>query len=452
MQALLQQAENVNRFAGIGRCRALQAGKCQQVIDQNLHALRLFRHEVQVAPGLVGIQRDALQRFNETRQHGQRGSDFMGDVGNEIAPHTIGLLLQGDIVREQQPLAIAECEKLDRQPHRVVQGVVASVNRDALFATGSQPVVDELRIAHEMNDVLLQVSRIAESEVFSCDQIEPLHSAQVVEQHDANGQRLNGVQKGREPFLRLRDLLCMPMLKGEGGIREVVPEFSGSWRGAQIGFLQPAQHAQPQDVVKDDPYAQHQQGHRQHPERSIGMTAPVQHQSQSQSDGLGNQQPGDFPIHGDDGMRGMGTWSSCTNARFIAFCMQAGIVAAGRTSALDSGNAIARAADGFDHVRRIVHRFAQAFDVHVDRAFFNGYVVAPDAIQQLGAAVHAFCMLHQIVQQLEFGRAQMDGPIGVLHAVRCGVEREIAKRDGGVGCFGRLAAQNCAHARQKFLG
>jgi len=109
--------------------------------------------------------------------------------------------------------------------------------------------------------------------------------------------------------------------------------------------------------------------------------------------------------------------------------MQAGIVAAGRTSALDSGNAIARAADGFDHVRRIVHRFAQAFDVHVDRAFFNGYVVAPDAIQQLGAAVHAFCMLHQIVQQLEFGRAQMDGPIGVLHAVRCGVEREIAKRD-----------------------
>ena len=58
-------------------------------------------------------------------------------------------------------------------------------------------------------------------------------------------------------------------------------------------------------------------------------------------------------------------------------------------------------------------RLAQALDVHVDRALLDEHVVAPDAVEQLRAAVHALGMRHEEVQQPELGRAELDSVVAV---------------------------------------
>ena len=52
-------------------------------------------------------------------------------------------------------------------------------------------------------------------------------------------------------------------------------------------------------------------------------------------------------------------------------------------------------------------RLAQPLHVHVHRALLDEHVVAPDAIEQLRAAVHALGVRHQEVQQAELGRAEV---------------------------------------------
>ena len=44
----------------------------------------------------------------------------------------------------------------------------------------------------------------------------------------------------------------------------------------------------------------------------------------------------------------------------------------------------------------------------VDGALLDEDVVAPDPVEQLGAAVHALGMGHEEVQQPELGRADLD--------------------------------------------
>ena len=48
-------------------------------------------------------------------------------------------------------------------------------------------------------------------------------------------------------------------------------------------------------------------------------------------------------------------------------------------------------------------------------------MVAPDFVQQLRAAVDALGVLHQVVQQLEFGRPQLQRLALPAHAVGGGV-------------------------------
>lgn len=84
--------------------------------------------------------------------------------------------------------------------------------------------------------------------------------------------------------------------------------------------------------------------------------------------------------------------------------------------------AVACTAHGLDHATSFAQGFAQAFDVHVYRAFFNIGMLAPYVMQQFRAAVYPFGVLHEIVQQLEFGRSQLDRLPGVLYPVGAGIQ------------------------------
>ena len=65
--------------------------------------------------------------------------------------------------------------------------------------------------------------------------------------------------------------------------------------------------------------------------------------------------------------------------------------------------------------------------MHVDGARLDIDVVAPDRVQQLLAREHPARMLHQMAQQAEFGRAEMDGLAGPRHPVGGEIHRHLAE-------------------------
>ena len=79
-------------------------------------------------------------------------------------------------------------------------------------------------------------------------------------------------------------------------------------------------------------------------------------------------------------------------------------------------------------------------------------MVAPDFVEQLGAAVDALGVLHQVVQQLEFGRADFERLALPRDAVRGRVQRQRGDGDAVGHLLGRAPAQHGADARQQLLG
>src|SRR6266704_4435546 len=69
-------------------------------------------------------------------------------------------------------------------------------------------------------------------------------------------------------------------------------------------------------------------------------------------------------------------------------------------------------------------RLAQPAYVHVDRPFLDEDVIAPDLVEQLGAAVDALRMGHEEMQHPELGRTEVDVATGAADAMRDRVELE----------------------------
>ena len=114
--------------------------------------------------------------------------------------------------------------------------------------------------------------------------------------------------------------------------------------------------------------------------------------------------------------------------------------------------AVASAPYGFHHHAPRTQRLAQAFDVDVHRAFLDEDVVAPHLVEQLRAAVHPFGMFHQVVQQLEFGRAHLQCLRLEGHPVGARVQQQISDGDAVSHLLGCPAAQHGTDTRQQFLG
>src|SRR5258706_4404216 len=95
---------------------------------------------------------------------------------------------------------------------------------------------------------------------------------------------------------------------------------------------------------------------------------------------------------------------------------------------------------------------AQPAYVHVDRPFLDKDVVAPDLVEQLGAAVDALRMGHEKVQHPELGRTQVDVAAGGADSMRDRVELEILDLDDVVGELGGAAPHHRLDARQELPG
>src|SRR3546814_1073043 len=75
---------------------------------------------------------------------------------------------------------------------------------------------------------------------------------------------------------------------------------------------------------------------------------------------------------------------------------------------------------------------AQAADVHVDRAFLDVDVAAPDVVEQLGARVDALGVGHEEVQQAVLGGADLHRLVVGEHAVGGAVDAQRADGDAAV--------------------
>ncbi len=86
----------------------------------------------------------------------------------------------------------------------------------------------------------------------------------------------------------------------------------------------------------------------------------------------------------------------------------------------------------------------------VDRARLDIDVIAPDRVEQLLARKDAARMLHQIVEQLVFRRAEMNVTAGALHTVRQAIDADLAERDAVFRQARTDAAQHGADACHQF--
>ena len=124
---------------------------------------------------------------------------------------------------------------------------------DVLLALFVHPVVHELRVAHQMDNVLLQVLWVVQTQMLGGDAVEPFDASRFIQQHHANGQGLNGAQKGSEFFFCLCGFAFELAPHGQGGIAIFLPRWQGAWRLRKISFLQPAQHAHTQHGIQRHP-------------------------------------------------------------------------------------------------------------------------------------------------------------------------------------------------------
>jgi hypothetical protein len=92
---------------------------------------------------------------------------------------------------------------------------------------------------------------------------------------------------------------------------------------------------------------------------------------------------------------------------------------------------IAGRAHGADriHLGIAIERTAQATDVHIDGASLDVDIRTPDRIEQLLAREDAAGVLHEVFEQAEFRRPEMDLFTRALHPVCGAVDRDVADHD-----------------------
>ena len=95
-------------------------------------------------------------------------------------------------------------------------------------------------------------------------------------------------------------------------------------------------------------------------------------------------------------------------------------------------------------------RLAQATDVDVDGPVFDKNAIAPHAIQHLGTRVHALRIGHEVVQQLEFCRAQIQRFAIAGHAMGHRVQAQAAGFNRVVGHLRGTTAQHRLDAGRQF--
>src|SRR5690606_15003291 len=113
---------------------------------------------------------------------------------------------------------------------------------------------------------------------------------------------------------------------------------------------------------------------------------------------------------------------------------------------------VAGAADGVQQGRGValVDLGAQPRHVHVDDVGLGVEMVVPDVLQQHGAGDHLAGVLHQILEQPELARLQLDGLAVALHGAAEAVELQAPHLVTGGGLGGARAAGQHLDAGEQF--
>ena len=110
-----QQRQHGERRFGARALLAFERGQRQQIVDEALHAVRLLRHQLQVARALARLELHVLQRLEKSGDDRQRRLELVRDVGDEIAAHARDGFDLRDVAADQQALLDAERHDLNRQ-------------------------------------------------------------------------------------------------------------------------------------------------------------------------------------------------------------------------------------------------------------------------------------------------------------------------------------------------
>ena len=125
--------------------------------------------------------------------------------------------------------------------------------------------------------------------------------------------------------------------------------------------------------------------------------------------------------------------------------------------AIGAAEEIADPGDRLDHIARLAVRAelaAEPADVELHEVAPDVGVVSPDALEDLLLRQDASGVRHEVTEQLELGRREMDGHLGRAHLVRGLVEHEIAglvDRGGGPAARAHRAAEDRLHSRDELL-
>src|SRR4029453_8142785 len=94
---------------------------------------------------------------------------------------------------------------------------------------------------------------------------------------------------------------------------------------------------------------------------------------------------------------------------------------------------VSSATQRVNHRRAVgVDLLAEIGDVELDDVRLATEVVVPDAVQDLGLAEHSLRVAHQVAEQFELGRGELDLDAATAYLVAVLVEREIADNQGRV--------------------
>ena len=194
---------------------------------------------------LVAGKRQRLHGFDESGQHGERGADFMGDVGDEVAPHRLGLLEDGDVLRDQEHAALP----VRAEPHGQARGAGGggagrAGQDDGVVEIPRDEVGDEGGVAQQMRDRLGDVAPGVEAEVPAGRLVAPFDAGLSVEDDDAVWRGLQAVLEVLEAAFALPHQAGLLAQQAGYAIDRFAPHAGQAVRRRVRFFVQPAQPGQ----------------------------------------------------------------------------------------------------------------------------------------------------------------------------------------------------------------
>ena len=90
--------------------------------------------------------------------------------------------------------------------------------------------------------------------------------------------------------------------------------------------------------------------------------------------------------------------------------------------------------------------------MNVNSTLFNEYMIAPNAIQQLPAAVNALFVRHEVLKQLKFSGPQFQGLLLITHTVSVCIQKQLPHLNSTRRLLRGSPSKNRTNSSQQFFG